>query len=751
MKHKSLQTMHNMAILILATLSLCMSCVMFSKTGIDSATSSSQLPTVDSAWRIPLQAAEVEYAELLDDHSVFMITMRVTGFAQKWGLERHEIVLADIATGNLIWRQDIGKLPSGIDNVYSDKNLLFFSGFDKKKKVQYLSALDRKQGSLVWSIKLPASFSLVFNESSGLFLAAGKDDDDFRIIASESSTGKLVWERELGSTFDRSKDPGCFLEAMDENLLIIGTDAAIVRIRDGKTLWSTELPPELGKNSKTSISGKQLLMSAAGKLAVFSLETGRQIWNFEIPVSMIVAQIVADNKVFLVSEEGDGTCLLSALNRADGALSWQNKIDETLRSSLYHYSNAVYMSTPQHILAFTAVNGKKQYEAEIPPFLHNRYVLPDQMRIHEGLVIVARERGIAAFSADTLKLRYAHTVQGTGMYTFHTASQRLLMRQLARKGNKEGFDGKALMGELERQVIRNNTGANPDLANTQFIPRTQNQSLAEMTMAMANMTLGIIEIGIIFREEAVAMNMAVNDLEIAAAIGVHGISMQHDYYLRPYHRDGWGLTLVRLADGSRCDLPVSSPCEPLLINSGNFPAFFINPETNTLVVNGTGGQIYGNEMYEKVGVGKDVYKMWPGIPPSWKIPYRSLFGFDLDKLDFRSADKAEAAPPVHALGEKEQRLRDAILCRNAKDVKKLLKDGADVNAIDEAGFNSLFYAAMADNRKIAKILVAAGADATLRDHHGLLAYHYTFFTYGKNKSTEVFRQANMKQMKKKKA
>jgi ankyrin repeat protein len=113
-------------------------------------------------------------------------------------------------------------------------------------------------------------------------------------------------------------------------------------------------------------------------------------------------------------------------------------------------------------------------------------------------------------------------------------------------------------------------------------------------------------------------------------------------------------------------------------------------------------------------------------------------------MEFSNDEKQPPSPPPSP-GSKEQSLRRAILMRDREAVKELLDEGADLNALDQLGWNALFYSAIVDDKKIAQMLVDEGGDATLRDPHQYLAYHYTFLTHGENQSVMVFSTAYKKQ------
>jgi len=61
------------------------------------------------------------------------------------------------------------------------------------------------------------------------------------------------------------------------------------------------------------------------------------------------------------------------------------------------------------------------------------------------------------------------------------------------------------------------------------------------------------------------------------------------------------------------------------------------------------------------------------------------------------------------MSEKDKELTDAADSGYAEKVKKLIKEGANVNAKDKDGNTALMYAAFMGNTDIVKILKEAGA------------------------------------------
>ena len=71
--------------------------------------------------------------------------------------------------------------------------------------------------------------------------------------------------------------------------------------------------------------------------------------------------------------------------------------------------------------------------------------------------------------------------------------------------------------------------------------------------------------------------------------------------------------------------------------------------------------------------------------------------------------------------KKADLLFEAVSNNNTKEVDRLIKAGADVNATDDYGETALMWAAWYDAADAAKMLIEAGADVNARDKGGKTA------------------------------
>jgi outer membrane protein assembly factor BamB len=694
-------------------------------------------------WKAPLKAAEVKDAYVLDQNGLLAVTMKVTGFMQVWGLEDHEVALIDRNSGAVGWRVAVAELGRKVLDAAAAADRVVVATIRSAPYAKKLTGLDRATGKQVWTMEIFPGDPHVYDPRSGLVYLAARKKEGFDVTAYQFADGAVRWKQSF-RTDERLSSLS--LVNSEHGLAAGGERVVLLDPAQGTVKWSQVISGEFRPVARITHAGSALMVQGGGNLGAVSTETGMLLWKHPVPDRLLMDLQAAEGGIFLLEQDKAGAHTALRIDGATGKTVWSAAFREKPWSRLGLAKGRIYVTTRTSLMAIDAGNGRTLQQADLPAFMHGELAMPDAIDAHDGIVAVARETGVAGFRARDLQLVYAQALPGDDVFAYTYAAQRLMLRSNARGGSGKAAELKGYVettGLLRDQLVTQSTGKPAELTG-----HVGYGGGFESAAQMANVAVNIAAAGVAFRETAVGENMKINEMQIEASQVIQERSIQDGYYFRPFHRDGWGIMVVRLADGARADLMVSQPNEPLRLNSANLPLFLVDGKNGRLLVNGIGIAPDPLDSYEKVGFPKDVFDTWPGIPPTWTVPNASVFAYDIAKLSFTPYRAGSLPPAPLPLKENDRKLREAIMRGDGKAVEQLLASGADPNAVDPIGFNAMFYAAIMDNKTIVELLADKGADATLRDRSGLLAYHYTFLTHGNNASTGVIRDAYLRQQKK---
>jgi hypothetical protein len=277
------------------------------------------------------------------------------------------------------------------------------------------------------------------------------------------------------------------------------------------------------------------------------------------------------------------------------------------------------------------------------------------------------------------------------------------------------------------------------------------QAGLELASAIQNLGLNlVVSIGL---AELRGGRQSVMQAQVNQARQTQRISLQNDFYVRPWYEPdrGWSLTLVNLKTGRRADILLSPNNKPLSQAAPNLPAFCIDPSSSQILSKGLGLDPSKFVSYQKlaVGLGKRVVK--------WNIPYPSVLAFDLRSLSF--ATKPETRPPLPPpLVPEKQMLNDELMNaafqNNLDAVKKALDAGADVNAVDAYGQTALMLAGeslkLYCKKNIVEMLLNRDADISVKDPEGWTAVdHFVIWGFdaynsGASKGLDLLLKAQQK-------
>jgi outer membrane protein assembly factor BamB len=693
-----------------------------------------------------LYGAEVKKSIRIDNNNELFITQRVSGTMQQWGLYNKAAVLVDTATGKTQWQKMPADLQSSVNEaVAADSSILIF-GSELKTSLPRISALDRSSGDIRWAITIQGNNTRtqqVLTADKRFIVQGNTDAGKVKLWAVDIDNGKLLWQHSVSGPLNKEGYADYSLIQTGDAILLITDRVSRLEPSSGKVIWQLQ-PGSMDASKIQALTvGKALMIYDDKQLLSVEPDQGKLLWQYQAKEGDIVAPLSLDGVLYLVERRGD-VQKIHRLSSKTHRPQWTASIIAA-RSPIRLHNNRAYYSTKDKLVVLDLNNkGRVVAQYALPAYLQSADGLADIIAFVADNVIVARENGVVAFDSQSGKQRYSQKVYHGLGYNYAYLDHKLKLRYLARSGNS--WDPGALVSGISQanvdMLYRMGTGYDQAAATTMGY----NVSGSSMMLAQSTALLGsTLSMSKNFRNMAVSENLDINKQQMQTAIRSQQESVQHGYYVRPFFYKGWGVTVVRLSDGKRADIIHSRPIEPVRMNQDSLPLLMIDPRHQRLLVKGIGLNPADSGTYEKVGFGYDVYQSWPGIPNNWIIPNESLLAYNLDALPFSSnTPYAEHSKRVMA-GEKELALREAITASNIEQVRALLQQGADVNAVDSYGWDALIYAAIFDNQDIVKLLIDQGADATYRDPHGWMAYHYTFLTHAMNRSTGIIRDANLKQ------
>jgi len=269
----------------------------------------------------------------------------------------------DAGTGKVIWaRRDLecnhfrGAGSSPI--LFNDLLIMHFDGSD----VQYVVALDKRTGKTVW--KTPRSIDFQDLEPDG----KPKADGDYRkafatpqvvtwrgraivislgskaAYAYDALTGKEVWRLEERAQFSASTRP-VFADGLVFYPTGFNTGQIIAVRPDGEIAWKAPR----GAPNKPSIlvaAGLVFMVNDSGIVTCLDARDGAEVWRSRVPDSYSASPVLADNRIYLLSEDGRATVIEAG--RAFKVLA-ENMLEDGFMASPAIDGRALYLRTKSHL------------------------------------------------------------------------------------------------------------------------------------------------------------------------------------------------------------------------------------------------------------------------------------------------------------------------------------------------------------------------------------------------------------------
>jgi len=661
------------------------------------------------------------------------------------------LLMLDANSGRPVWRKVRRDLPT---DVVAVEPVIVLRSLDQNGAVIF-EGVEPKTGVTLWTRTAQSDQAFTTTHSPAQLVIAAKSGKD--IVAVQAiglEDGLARWSRRMsiaraqGIEAQGAAGPSggaAMLLQSGSILVVVGDSLTGLETASGEERWTAALPGQFTEATKAVVDAANLYLGTGSNLALLSLRDGKVSWLHAIESEPLLLNPTSDAVLAISSADHGGVIvyILHAFDPKSGRLLWSHTMSAPINSVLLSTPKVVYYTTALGLVGVNMATGAKIFDQpfEVAETLE---ALPDLLRLRGENVVVARESGIAAFSAQSGAPVWAISDFGGEDYTTDharkgkqraaRAAQFLLSANPALKPKAPTGPGiGATMPALKLSTPAYVQMAQEHWRSTQASPtstageRMRAADYAEHTITSyqsslrTQATIGAVGAGVaagveVFGAayaayktkqlfETVAQRWAIAE----AQAGVfHFNSIAGEFGFRPFRRpEGTGLMIVDLDSGGQSDLYLTPAPGPLTFISTldlQPPLYCVAGDRQTLYVVGTGLNPTQVPDY-----------LWRVGYTEWEVPYPGILSYDLRQLHFvdqRSVriehEKAKQAQ------DRKVALLTAIVKHDLVTATELLKTGVDPNFESTTQLTPpLVHAVGGHHTDAVKLLLDYGADPNI--------------------------------------
>jgi len=670
-------------------------------------------------WQTKLNVLETDFIEFISKDRVLVGTLDDVTYMSAF--KPHEIMLLNSDTGQTLW-----SIPRG--SLGLPQSLVSFAPVILIEGSKQLVALNPENGAQLWSRECAGSQSLLISARDLVILLNRKP---LSLSAVNVKTGNEVWKTPV-ENYVEDKNLVPALKNVGDVVLVVGPETTAFSVNDGKLLWRVPLLGTYRASAFAVPLGDDLYFTDSSVVTRSDPGSGKEIWRTTTSAGSVEAITASPQSAFvLVKGSGDDPPdSIVALDGTSGKQLWKYDLLDRAASPLSILGNRLYLTTPGSVIALDALTGSVAFKTEIPERLQSRKQLPDNLRITNERIIVAREDGVLGVRRADGGLLFADEVVGgkgsTYDYLIHRNSQPVQSEndyrpkadanyRVALVQQQSAFEQMRAFNQIQMTSQMNMVKQ----ATSSQVPGQPAQNYAPRAAMVGSAAVGGIYAGAAVWSGIEAARQSEDaQIRVQQTFQTHANSLQEKFYLRPTYEAGRGFSLhvVNLETGGHADI-LLSPDEPDVkkhhmdtkLTMANLPAF--SAEGSRIVSKG-------------LGENPEFFDKHRGIGLKLVFAFPSVLAFDAAALHF------EAARPLAPVTKNslDEQFVAAAAKGDGEAVRKLLEAGAGVNARDQYGRTALMLAAAAGARSyktdVVKLLLDHGADVELRDAGGLTAFEY---------------------------
>ena len=640
-------------------------------------------------WETTVKADQTDLVEFVDNDRVLIgeIQLSTALAIPSFG----DLALYDTKNGLKLWQCPRPDLKGGSYGLLATRPLLLLQGADQKMAV-YMG-IDPVSGQLRWEQKVKQPQMGILDRSQDHLFILTKESGGAVISAVNTDNGSVAWRRVL-KTEPTGNFDGFSILTDGDGIVAAAGDIYRLKSSDGTIVWSGK-PPKSGARPSLAATPESIVVWADEKISAFDRQNGTLRWGpltLENNIAIVATTPSISKMVFVVTrkniDKGKGIVWVRdkiiALDVSAGRTVWLADPGDMLSSNLLFHAGGLYYTANNKLIRLSTSTGRKETKTSFPNKMRVSVDLPDILEGRPGRVIAVKERGgVAAFSTRNGELLWHQTVNLFSGAHFWYATIRSTLSKVS--GSQA-----ALMKAMERDrrwwASWNNTVAREWRAPGQSEYTSADKFGASMTLfqSMLGLSAGL---------EGGLKLAAKKGLEARLQLSLennrrlHLRSIQGGFYVRPYSKNGIGVTLVNLDTGKRADFVFSAPNPGMKHMTMRLPGFILNPAAGRLVT---------------TGICLDPSRWESYVKFKWAMPYPALMSYDLGSMDFRRAVWDDRDLPSAASN------------KHLDKVKAIISGGAWVDSRDPSGNTALHYAAMYGQVEMVKYLLAQGADVNHR-------------------------------------
>lgn len=177
-----------------------------------------------------------------------------------------------------MWRSLVAMDSPTLPTVLVDEGLVFTPGGRE------LTALNRENGQVVWTVPLADSSTPVYDAARGMLYVASGSWESTRLYGLEAATGNVVWFAAISGNQYGAPQPVLVGSKVLVNANEGGHEGTLIAFDadNGSKLWQA---PARGKSTPVAFGARMFVTDEVGGVAAYRTIDGRPLWQYQSSMS----------------------------------------------------------------------------------------------------------------------------------------------------------------------------------------------------------------------------------------------------------------------------------------------------------------------------------------------------------------------------------------------------------------------------------------------------------------------------------